>query len=70
MGKVKRALINKPREFIAKMAAKLRSLYSKWMEKAKAEENQGKASWYKKIALKILKAIDYVMSRLSNYQSQ
>lgn len=70
LGKVKRALINKPREFIAKMAAKLRSLYSKWMEKAKAEENQGKASWYKKIALKILKTIDYVMSKLSNYQSQ
>lgn len=68
--KVKRALINKPREFIAKMAAKLRSLYSNWMNKAKEEENQGKAAWYKKIALKIMKAIDYVMEKLSNYKTQ
>lgn len=70
LSKLKRTIVDKPKNFIASMAAKLRKAYKAWMQKAKAEENQGKASWYKKIALKILKAIDYVMSKLSNYQSQ
>ena len=64
MAKLKRYVIDKPREFLAKMAAKLRNVYKQWLEKAKQESNAGKASFIKKIAAKILQAIDYIMRKI------
>ena len=64
MAKLKRYIIDKPREFLAKMAAKLRNVYKQWLEKAKQESNAGKASFIKRIAAKILQAIDYIMRKI------
>ena len=64
MAKLKRYVIDKPREFLAKMAAKLRNVYKQWLEKAKQESNAGKASFIKRIAAKILQAVDYIMRKI------
>ena len=64
MAKLKKYVIDKPREFLAKMAAKLRNVYKQWLEKAKQESNAGKASFIKKIAAKILQAVDYIMRKI------
>ena len=64
MTKLKRYIVDKPREFLAKMAAKLRNVYKQWLEKAKQESNAGKASFIKKIAAKILQAVDYIMRKI------
>ena len=67
--KLKRYLLDKPRDFIAKMAVKLRHMYKKWMAKARIERDQGKASIFKRIALKLLQAVDWLMKKLSKIKS-
>lgn len=64
MAKLKKYVIDKPREFLAKMAAKLRNVYKQWLEKVKQESNAGKASFIKRIAAKILQAVDYIMRKI------
>ena len=68
--KVKRAVLNKPRDFIAKMAAKLRSLYRVWLSRAKRERNANKASFFKKIAIKILSAVDWLLKKITKVRSK
>ena len=61
---MKQYVYNKPREFLAKMAAKLRNVYKQWLAKAQQESNSGKASLIKRIAAKILQAVDYIMKKI------
>ena len=66
---MKKYLINKPKDFLAKMAAKLRNVYKNWLDKANSEANSGNASWYKKIARKIIQTIDWIMQKIENLKS-
>ena len=61
--KLLRTLSDKPRDFIAKTAARLREKYRMWLQKANQENNTGKQKWYKKIARKIMQAIDWCMKK-------
>lgn len=70
MTQVSRMILNKPRDFLAKMAAKLRMAYRAWMRKAAQEEKSGNAPWYKKIARKIMQAVDYIMKKIQNARSE
>ena len=62
--RLKRMLTDKPRNFIAHVAARLRGIYRKWLLKANNEKDQGKLKWYKNILRLILKGIDFVLSKL------
>ena len=62
--KLKRLLTDKPRNFIAHVAARLRETYRKWLAKANKEKDQGNLKWYKNILRVILKCIDFVMRKL------
>ena len=64
LSKLKKYVVDKPREFLAKMAAKLRNVYKQWLDKANKEANAGKASLIKRVAAKILQAVDYIMKKI------
>lgn len=55
---------NKPRTWIAKKIAALRSIYSKFM--TQAQRNPQKAGAFKRIAAKILSVIDKLMAKLQH----
>jgi hypothetical protein len=57
---------NKPKSFIGKKIAALRSIYSKFMQRAQASNDSGVAAKLKKVAAKILAAIDKLMAFLQN----
>ena len=52
--KIKRFLTDKPRDVLAKIAARLRETYRKFLLKADKEKEEGKIKWYKNIARKVL----------------
>jgi len=56
----------KPKSWISQKIAALRGMYSKWLQKAQAESDAGKASVIKKFAAKILACIDALMKKLEN----
>lgn len=64
-----RNLTDKPRDFIAKTAARLREKYRLWLKKANEEHDTGKQKWYKNLARLAMKAIDYCMKKLENIHS-
>ena len=71
---LKRIITDKPRNFIAKIAARLRETYRKWLIKANKEKDSGKLKWYKKILRIVLKGIDFLLRKLEglriNYTSR
>ena len=67
--KLLRTLSDKPRDFIAKTAARLREKYRMWLQKANKEHDYGKQKWYKKIARKFMQAVDWCMKKLENMHS-
>lgn len=62
--KIKRFLTDKPRDFLAKTAARLREVYRKWLIKANKQHDDGKIKWYKKIARKIMQAVDWILRKI------
>ena len=67
MNNIKRLAERKPKSWIGQKIKALRNLYSKWLEKAKAEKDAGKASIFKKIAVTIMNCIDYLLKKLQNF---
>lgn len=67
--KLLRNLTDKPRDFIAKTAARLREKYRMWLQKANQEHDVDKQKWYKQIARKIMQAVDWCMKKLENMHS-
>ena len=67
LSKLKKYLLDKPRNFIARMATRLRGLYKNFLEKANQEKSEDKIKWYKNIARIILKGIDWVVDKLQNF---
>jgi len=57
---------NKPRTWLAKKIASLRSIYQKYLARARAARDKGQASIFQKIASTILGIIDALMRRLQN----
>lgn len=57
---------NKPKSWISKKIASLRSLYAKWLRRAKMETNLRRASAIKKVCTQIMTVIDNLMKRLEN----
>ena len=72
--KIKRFLTDKPRDFLAKVAARLRETYRKWLIKAKQKYNSGEEKWYKRIVRRIVQAIDWILKKIEgmkvNYKSR
>lgn len=64
--KALKASRNKPKSWIAKKIAALRSVYAKWLNRANKETNANKAGAIKKICAKILNVIDALMAKLQN----
>ena len=64
--RLKRFLTDKPRNFIAKVAARLKSTYQNFLNKANKEKDNGKLKWYKNIARIILKGVNWCLSKLEN----
>lgn len=62
--KALKASKNKPKSWIAKKIAALRSVYSKWLARANKETNAKKAGAIKKICSKIMNVIDTLMKKL------
>lgn len=62
--KALKASKNKPKSWIAKKIAALRSVYSKWLARANKETNANKAGAIKKICAKIMNVIDALMQKL------
>lgn len=62
--KALKASKNKPKSWIAKKIAALRSVYSKWLARANKETNSNKAGAIKKICAKIMNVIDALMQKL------
>lgn len=62
--KALKASQNKPKSWIAKKIAALRSVYSKWLARANKETNANKAGAIKKICAKIMNVIDALMQKL------
>ena len=54
----------KDKNWIGKKIASLRSMYQKWLAKAKAEKDAGRASAFKKVATAIMSCIDALMKKL------
>lgn len=69
LSKLKRTIVDKPKNFIASMAAKLRKAYKAWMQKAQEQNNSGNAGFFKRIAYKIMQAIDYLMRKLEKMKT-
>ena len=61
---LKRKLTDAPKNVLAKAAARLREVYRKWLKKANEEHASGKQGFFKKIARKILQAIDWIMRKI------
>lgn len=57
---------NKPRTWLAKKIASLRSIYQKYLARARAARDKGQASIFQKVAATILGIIDALMRRLQN----
>lgn len=57
---------NKPRTWLAKKIASLRSIYQKYLARARAARDKGQASIFQKVASTILGIIDALMRRLQN----
>lgn len=55
---------NKPRTWLAKKIASLRSIYQKYLARARAARDKGQASIFQKVASTILGIIDALMKRL------
>lgn len=53
---------NQPRSVIAKRIAALRSIYSRWLQKAQNVPNEGLKNKFKLAAAKILGVIDKLMA--------
>ena len=66
LDKIVAAASNKPKSWISQKIAALRGMYSKWLQKAQAESDAGKAGAIKKFAAKILACIDALMKKLEN----
>ena len=66
LDKIVAAANNKPKSWISQKIAALRGMYSKWLQKAQAESDAGKASVIKKFAAKILACIDTLMKKLEH----
>jgi len=66
LDKIVAAANSKPKSWISQKIAALRGMYSKWLQKAQAESDAGKASVIKKFAAKILACIDALMKKLEN----
>lgn len=64
LAKILKEAKNKPKSWIAKKIASLRSVYSKWLKRAQKESNSKKANAIKKVAAKILAVIDKLMAKL------
>lgn len=64
--KILKASNNKPKSWIGKKIASLRSLYSKWLRRANMEKNLRRASAIKKVCATIMNVIDKLMARLQN----
>ena len=64
--KILKAANNKPKSWIGKKIASLRSLYSKWLRRANMEKNLRRASAIKKVCATIMNVIDKLMSKLQN----
>lgn len=62
--KIKRFLTDKPRDFLAKVAARLRETYRKWLIKAKENHGNGNEKWYKRIARRLVQAIDWILRKI------
>ena len=62
--KIKRFLTDKPRDFLAKTAARLRQTYRKFLVKANKENDENKIKWYKQIARKVLQAVDWILKKI------
>lgn len=54
----------KDKNWIGKKIASLRSLYQKWLSKANAEKDAGRASAFKRVAASIMNVIDALMKKL------
>ena len=61
---MRKYLLDKPRNVIARVAARLREIYRKWLIKANKEKDSGKIKWYKNVLRVILKCIDFAMKKL------
>lgn len=57
---------NKPRTWLAKKIASLRSIYQKYLMRARAAKAQGQASIFQKVASIILGIIDSLMKKMQN----
>lgn len=57
---------NKPRTWLAKKIASLRSIYQKYLMRARAAKAQGQASIFQKVASVILGIIDSLMKKMQN----
>lgn len=57
---------SKPKSWISKKIASLRSIYAKWLRKANMEKNLRRASAMKKVAAAIMNVIDKLMKKLEN----
>lgn len=68
--KIKRFLTDKPRDFLAKVAARLRETYRKWLIKAKDNHNKGNEKWYKRIARRLVQAIDWILRKIEGFKVQ
>ena len=64
INRLKRLAERKPKSWIGKKIAVLRGLYSKWLDKAKAERDTNKAGMFKSIAATIMNCIDYLLKKL------
>lgn len=64
--KILKAANNKPKSWIGKKIASLRSLYSKWLRRANMEKNLRRASAIKKVCATIMNVIDKLMAKLQN----
>lgn len=67
--KIKRFLTDKPREYLAKAAARLRQTYNKFLVKANQEKSEDRIKWYKNIARKILQVVDWVLRKIQKAAS-
>lgn len=62
--KIKRFLTDKPRNVIAKVAARLRETYRVWLLRANKENDLGKLNGIKNVLRILVKCIDFVMKKL------
>ena len=63
---IQKQMANAPRSWIAKKIASLRSLYSRYLQKARLAKASGQASVFQKVASKILSVIDALMKKMQN----